>query len=322
MQDNRDDYEPIIATRPNRRTAREDARPLWPLVLALAGGVAAVLLAWWYVEKSSTEGGARERASAAATNESFPPEIRVDQSPTPPAIDPEVNGESAPASAPPAASVEPATSVEPSAIPQAAPEAAPEVVPDNAPQATPSPPATVSLRLTSPDAQVRFEVRDPGDSSPALTGKVGDIVELEPGTYRVVASGAQLETTEREITLIGGGPAEYSVELCAQPTQESESLVGQVVEQRTCASTPECESVFMVLSEYAEQLVKDRAFRTQACANWRDTAAPAGRWTLDTKCDGEASATTCRIEISAGTCTVTGPRRSARGEACPRAELQ
>jgi hypothetical protein len=164
-------------------------------------------------------------------------------------------------------------------------------------------------------------MRGPLDSSPPRTGKAGDVVELVPGTYRVVASGAQLETIEREITLSGEGPAEFSVELCAQPEQERENLAGQVVEQRACASTIECESMFTILSEEAEDLVKDRAFRTQQCAKWRDTAAPDGKWTLETKCDGEASATTCRIEISAGACTVTGPRRSVRGEACPRAEL-
>jgi hypothetical protein len=200
------------------------------------------------------------------------------------------------------------------------PENIPEVAPDNSVQ-TPSPPATVPVRLTSPESQVRFEVSGPLDSSSPLTSKAGDVVDLVPGTYRVVASGTQLETMEREITLSGEGPAEYSVELCVQPEQENENLAGEIVEQRACASTPECESMFMVLSEYAEQLVKDRAFRTQQCEKWRASAAPDGRWTLDTKCDGEASATTCRIEISAGTCTVTGPRRSVRGEACPRAEL-
>jgi hypothetical protein len=155
-----------------------------------------------------------------------------------------------------------------------------------------------------------------------VTSKPGDVVELAPGTYRVVASGPGLETIERELELEGGGAAEFSVELCAQPEQQIASIAGQVLEQRTCASTVECESAFMILSEYAEQLVKDRGFRTQQCAKWRAGAEPEGKWTLDTKCDGEVSATTCRIEISAGACAVTGPRRTVRGETCPRAELR
>jgi hypothetical protein len=77
--------------------------------------------------------------------------------------------------------------------------------------------------------------------------------------------------------------------------------------------------MFDVLSEDAEQRVKDLAFRKQQCAKWRPEAAPEGKWTLDTKCDG---ATTCRIEIAEGTCAVTEPRRTVRGGACPQAELR
>ena len=110
--------------------------------------------------------------------------------------------------------------------------------------------------------------------------------------------------------MLTGLPAEYAVELCAQPTQELESLVGRVVEERACASADQCESMFNVLSEDAEERVKDPAFRRQQCAKWRAEALPDGRWTLDTKCDGATLATTCRIEIAQGACTVTGPRRS------------
>jgi hypothetical protein len=328
MQDDRDDYEPIIATRPHRQPLREETQPLWRLVLALSGGLAVVLLlAWWLMGRPSSDS-----ASTVVQTESSPPEIRVEQEPTPPAVDSDANAGIAAAPAPPANNSEanatapqpasPASSAEPAASTEqgAVPERAPEVAADNAMQPPPLP-ATISMLLTSPDSQVRFEVRGPLDSSPPLTSKAGEVVDLVPGTYRVVASGAQLETIEREITLVGGGPAEYTVELCAQPEQEHEDLAGRVVEQRACTNTPECESMFTILSEHAEQLVKDRAFRTQQCAKWRDTAAPDGRWTLDTKCDGEAVATTCRIEISAGACTATGPRRSVRGEACPRAEL-
>jgi hypothetical protein len=314
MQDNRDDYEPIIATRPNRRPLREQTQPLWRLVLALGGGLAVVvLLAWWYMGKSSNDG-----ASAPVQPESPPPEIRVEQPFAPPARDSEVSADVIQAPAPPARAADPAASAEQGAVS----ENVPEVVPDESVQApAPAPPALVSLRFTSPDTQVQFEVRGPLDSSPPLASKAGDVVDLVPGTYRVVASGTQLETLEREIMLTGGRPAEFIVELCAQPKQELGNLAGQVVEQRACRSTVECESMFTVLSEQAEQLVKDRAFRAQQCANWRATSAPDGRWTLDTKCDGEASTTTCRIEITEGACTVTGPRRSVRGEACPRAEL-
>jgi hypothetical protein len=79
--------------------------------------------------------------------------------------------------------------------------------------------------------------------------------------------------------------------------------------------------MFTVLSEHAEQLVKDRAFRTQQCAKWRADAVPEGKWTLNTDCGGATLATTCRIEIAEGACTFAEPPRSVRGTACPRAEV-
>jgi hypothetical protein len=174
----------------------------------------------------------------------------------------------------------------------------------------------------SPDTQVRIELRGPLDSSPPVTSKVGDVVTVAPGTYRVVASGTQLETFELEVRFDGERSVEYAIELCAERKHERESLAGQVVEERACASTAQCESMFTVLSEHAEQLVKDRAFRTQQCAKWRPKAAPYGKWTLDTECDGATLATTCRIEIAEGACTFAEPRRSVRGSACPRAALR
>jgi len=178
------------------------------------------------------------------------------------------------------------------------------------------------VRFISPDAQVRIELRGPLDSSRHLTSKAGDVVTVAPGTYRVVASGSQLETFEQEITLTGERPYEYTVELCAERKHERENLAGQVVEERACASTDQCESMFVVLSEHAEQLVKDHAFRKQQCAKWRPEAAPDGKWTLDAECGGATLATKCRIEISEGACTFAEPRRSVRGAACPRAELE
>lgn len=312
-----EDHEPIIATRPRRQLPPEEPQPLWRLALALGSGVAIVaLLAWWFLGRSSDDD-----ALPAIPEESPPPEIRIEPTPALPTHEFETSADVTQAPAPPASNEQQTTAEDvPEDVPEDVVENDPAIAPDDS-AGTSSPPATVSLRLTSPDAQVQFEVHDPLDSSRPLTSKAGDVVDLAPGTYRVVASGTQLETLEREITLTGEHPAEYTVELCAQPRQEAESVAGQIIEQRTCASTVECESTFMILSEQAEQLVKDRAFRTQQCAKWRPTAAPDGTWTLDIKCAPEASTTTCRIEIADGSCTVTGPRRSVRGEACPRAEL-
>jgi hypothetical protein len=325
MPDNRDEYEPIIATRPRREPLREDTQPLWRLVLVLSAGLAAaVLLVWWLMGRSSGDGasktGQTEEPFPAVSEEVAPevlPEVRLDREPPPPAKEPEDNADIAQAPAPPPASAESAVGTEPAPTP----ESTPAVVPNDA-NPPPAQPAPASLRLMSPDSQVRFELRGPLDSSPPLAGKAGDVLPITAGTYRVVSSGAQLETLEQEITLNGEGPAEYTVELCAQPKQELETLARRIVEERPCASTVQCESMFAVLSEHAEQLVKDPAFRRQQCAKWRTEAEPEGRWTLDTKCDGATLATTCRIEISQGVCSVTEPKRSVRGGECPRAELK
>jgi hypothetical protein len=173
----------------------------------------------------------------------------------------------------------------------------------------------------SPDPHVRFELHGALDA-PARKSNVGEIVALEPGIYRVVASGDQLEPFEQEVTFDGERPLEYTVELCAQPKYQRESLAGRIVEERGCASTAECELLFTVLSEQADKLVKDRSFRAQQCALWRPEATPQGSWTLDIQCGGATLATTCRIEIAEGTCRVAEPRRSVRGSACPRAELK
>jgi hypothetical protein len=332
MKDNRDEFEPIIATRPRREPVPEETQPLWRLALALGGALAvAVLLVAWWMGRSSSDGESTS-AQTKSSPEAFP-EVNVEQAPAPSANELEENADPAPAT-PPAQDLE-ANADLPSAAPPSAPLEEPAasaeqpVPPENIPEAvsngadqSPSPPATVSLRLMSPDTQVQFELRGPLDSSPPVTSKAGDVVNLAPGTYRVVASGAQLETIEQEITLTGERPTEYTVELCAQPKRELGTLAGQVVEERACTSTLECESMFTVLSEHADQLVKDPAFRQQECAKWRPGAAPEGRWTVDTKCDGATLATTCRIEIAQGTCAVAEPRRSVRGGECPRAELR
>lgn len=348
MHDKRDDYEPIIATRRAPKPEREDTRPLWPSMLALGGGVVVVvLLAWWFMGRSSTDDESTAQSEVSAP-ETFP-EIRVEDEPLPSARDPGPSTDAAKDSTPPAQDSGTASDVaQPPASPPAAeeaagagqaavPESAPAVTPESAPAATsesapaavpgnaaqvPVAPTSVEVRLVSPDAQVRFELRSQLDSNPSLTGKAGDVVNVTPGTYRVVASGAQLEPLEREVTFDAGGPQEYTVELCAQPKQERENLAGRVVEERACASAAQCESMFMVLGEEAEQLVKDRDFRTQQCAKWRANASPEGTWTLATECDGATAASTCRIQITAGACTFAEPARTVRGTACPQAELR
>lgn len=310
MHENRDDYEPITATRRSREPLGEDAQPLWRLVLVLSGGVvAAILLAWWWMGRSSND-----EESIAETSETSTPEIHVEQAPALPARD---FGTDADISQPPARPEEPAAGAEQ----RAAAEDISESVADDAVQ-VPLPPAPVSVRFTSPDPQVQVELRGPLDSSPPLKSRAGDVVAVAPGTYQVVASGTQLETFEQEVTFDGERSLEYTVELCAQRKHERENLTGRIIEERACASTAQCESIFMVLSEYADQLVKDRDFRTQQCAKWRPEAAPDGSWTLDIKCDGATLATTCRIEIAEGECTFAEPPRSARGTACPRAEIK
>jgi hypothetical protein len=313
MHDKRDDYESIIATRRTREPLREDTQPLWRLALALGGGLTiAVLLAWWVMGRSSSD-----VASTTAQPGSPLPEVRVGQELAPPARDSETDANSAQAPALPAPTAEPEAGAEQAA----APENIPEAVLDNE---VPPPvlAAPVSVRFISPDSQVRIELRRPLDSGPPLTSKAGDVLAVPPGTYRVMASGTQLETFEQEVTFDGERSLEYTVELCAERKHERENLAGQVVEERACASTAQCESMFMVLSENADQLVKDRAFRTQQCAKWRPNAAPGGRWTLDIACDGATLATTCRIKIAEGVCTFAERPRSVRGAACPRAELK
>jgi hypothetical protein len=352
MHDNRDDYEPIIATRRSPKSQPEDAKPLWPLVLALGGGLAViVVLAWWFMGRSPADSASTTAQSESSAPE-FGPDIQVEQPPAPPARDSETDAEIAAAPAPPASAAEPAgaeqaTSPEVTgeeATPEAAgqdatPEAPaqestsesiPEIVPENAEQnaapdnseQAPVAPTPVPVHFVSPDAQVRFELRGPLDSSPPMTSKVGDVVAVAPGTYRVVVSGAQLETFEQKVTFDGERSLEYTVELCAERKHERENLTGRVVEERACASAAQCESMFLVLGEEADQLVKDRDFRTQQCAKWRASAVPEGTWTLDTKCGGATAASTCRIEIAQGACTFAEPPRSARGGECPRGELR
>jgi hypothetical protein len=336
MHDNRNDFEPIIADRRPREPLREDTQPLWRLVLALCAGLAVVvLLAWWFMGRSSSDSTSTAEQSESSAAEVLPEE-HVEQAPAPPARDPGTGTDVAQPTAPPAHDSEtnaeitqspstPAPDAEPAEGTEQAPplESVPPDVPENAVQTpVPAAPAPVSLRIMSPDTQVRVELRGTVVSSTPVTSNVGDVVAVAPGTYRAVASGAGLETFEQDVTFEGGSALEYSVELCAEPKRERETLAGKVVEERECATTAQCESMFMVLSEHAEQLVNDRAFRAQQCAKWRANAAPEGKWTLNTDCGGATLATTCRIEIAEGACTSAEPRRSARGTACPRSELR
>lgn len=317
MHDNRNDYEPIIAARRSREPRREDKQPLWRLMLALGGGLTvAVLIAWWVMSRSSSDGVSTSAQSKGSASE-IRPEEHIEQVPLPSARDSGTNADIGQAPTLPARAPEPGSGADQSATP----ENIPEVAPDSAVQA-PVPPAPVSVRFKSPDTQVRIELHGPLDSSPPLMSKAGDAVAVAPGTYRVIAAGAQLETFELEVKFDGERPLEYTVELCAARKQERENLAGRVVEERTCATTAQCESTFTVMSEHADQLVKNRAFRVQQCAKWRPKAAPGGKWTLNTDCGGATLATTCRIEIAEGACTFIEPRRSVRGGACPRAELK
>src|SRR5688500_18717535 len=212
MHDNRDDYGPIIADRRSREPLREDAQPLWRLVLALSGGVAVVvLLAWWIMGRPSSDGTSTTEQSESSAPEVLPEE-HIEQAPTPPTRDLETKDESAEAPALPAQPTEPAVAPDPAAAAEQTPtpENIPEVVPDNSVQA-PAPSAPVSVRFTSPDAQVRFELRGPLESSPPLTSQAGNVVAVAPGTYRVMASGSELETFEQEVTFDGARSYEYSV---------------------------------------------------------------------------------------------------------------
>ena len=319
MANHRNDYEPIIAERRPRHAVREDGPPVWRLALMLIAGLAILgALAWWFMGRSSVDGASATAPSQASAPEVFPEE-QVEQEILPPAqgLETEADTDIAQAPKPAVPAAEPTASAEQPVTPESIPESVPDET--GGAQAPPSP-AQVSVRLMSPDPRVRFELRSLLESSPPVTSKAGDVVAVTPGTYRVIASGNQLETFEQDVTLDGERPLEYTVELCAERAQERESLAGRVVEERECASTAECESMFMVLSEEADHLVQDRAFRRQQCASWRANAEPEGRWRLDIRCGG-ATATTCRIEIGEGACTFAESRRSLRGSACPRAEL-
>lgn len=331
MQNKRDDFEPIIATRPSRQPLREEPQPIWHIALALVGVVVLVVaLAWWWMSRTPTEGVAANPESASteipATTEEVVQQVappareaeRREAEPAPAApspILPQPTAEAEPTSAQPAAETE-ATPTQPAVA-----ESPPEAV------ANPELPApatldTVSVRFVSPDPQVQLELHRLLDTSPPLLVKAGDLVPLTPGPYRVIATGTQLDKFEQEVTFEGEAPVVYMVELCANREPERESIAGRVVEERACGSTPECESMFAILGEYADELVRDRQFRSQQCGKWRAEAVPEGSWTLNINCGGATLATTCRIEIAEGACTFAGPRRTARGTACPRAELK
>jgi hypothetical protein len=334
MQDKRDDYEPIIATRRFREPRRDEGTPLWQTVLAVVAAFAVViLLAWWWLSRTANEDAAANVAQQSAPAESFP-ESHVEQEIAPPARDP-----SAPVEVPQQPAV-PVTVPESESVPSIeagseealtqetveapadadAPLAEPEIATEIEPE-TPVTPASVAVRFSSPDPQVRIEVRNAPELPPVLTAKVGDTVELPPGKYRVAASGPQLEAFEQDVTFDGAG-FEYAIELCAQRKYDRGSLAGQLVEARECGSAAECETMFAILGEYADELVRQRDFRTEQCAKWRPGATPDGSWTLNVRCDGAMPSTTCRIEIAEGSCSHAQPPRTARGGACPRAVLK
>lgn len=323
MQDKRDDYEPIIATRPSRQPLRDEPQPIWHIALALAGVVVLVaVLAWWWMSRTPTDSASTDAGSGGPTSEIGGPTEEVVQSVAPPARDPEPRGEiPQPSVAQSPTLPPPAEEAEANPEQPVVPESPPEPVANSEPP-PPATPESVSVRFVSPDPQVQLELHRMIDTAPPLLIKAGDVVSLAPGPYRVVASGAQLDKFEQEVTFDGEAPLVYMVELCARREPERGSLAGRVVEERACGSTPECESLFAVLGEYADELVRDREFRTQQCGKWRAEAVPEGSWTLNINCGGATLATTCRIEIAEGACTFSGPRRTARGKACPRGELK
>jgi hypothetical protein len=334
MQNKRDDFEPIIATRPSRRPLREEPQPIWHIALALVGVVVLVgALAWWWMSRTPTESVSTNAGPGASTEIPAATEEVVQQV-APPARDPQPQETAQPRVAPSPTVSQPAAEPEPEAnpTPPAAEVAASPSQPATAegqPEAIANPelPAsatldTVSVRFVSPDQQVQLELHRLLDTSPPLLVKAGDVVPLAPGPYRVIATGAQLDKFEQEVTFDGEAPVVYMVELCAKREPERESVAGRVVEERACGTTPECESMFAVLGEYADELVRDRQFRTEQCGKWRAGAVPEGSWTLNINCGGATLATTCRIEIAEGACTFAGPRRTVRGTACPRGELR
>jgi hypothetical protein len=335
MQDKRDDYEPIIATRRFREPRREEGAPLWQTVLAVVAvfGVV-ILLAWWWLSRASNEDvAATDAQQASAPAESFP-ESHVEQEVAPPARDPgapvDLPQQSAVPVPAPESEIDPSSDagVEDAPPPETVAESAdsdasigqPEIATEVEPE-TPAEPAPVAVRFSSPDSQVRIEVRNAPDLPPVLTAKAGETVELPPGKYRVAASGPQLESFEQDVTF-DGAALEYAIELCAQRRYDRESLAGQIVEARQCGSAAECETMFAILGEYADELVRQRDFRMEQCAKWRSGATPDGSWTLNIRCDGAMPSTTCRIEIAEGSCNHAQPPRTARGGACPRAVLK
>ncbi len=305
-----DDYEPIVAPRRRPRDPRyEEVSPLWRTALTIVAVCALVaLLAWWWTDRPSSD----ERETSVQQEPAAPV--------VPPARDPGTPIEQ-PARAVPVPAPEFPAEPEDAATPEATAQSASEVVPesDAVPPAQPTP---VSVRFTSPDPQVRFELRRASDQAPFSTSNAGDTVEVPPGTYRLTASGAQFERIERDMTFEGERALECAVELCAQRKYDRESLVGQLVEERKCSSTAECQSLFGILSESADDLVRQRDFRTEQCAKWRPGATPEGQWTLNVQCDGAMPETTCGIEIAEGACTHAQPPRSMRGGTCPRVEIK
>jgi uncharacterized membrane protein len=331
MRDRQDDYEPIIAPRRPREPRQEEATPLWRTVLAVGAVFAGIiLLAWWWTNRPSSDEGTASAQQTPAAPEALP-ESHVEQEVIPPARDAGTPAEVPQQPAQSANAPQPKAAPEPEAAAPTEPEAAtppeptvqstPEVAPANGSEPTASP-SSISVRFTSPDPQVKFELSRGPDEVPFLTGNAGDTVEVPPGTYRVTASGAQLERLEREVTFEGRPALEYAVELCAQRKYDSENLAGRLVEERKCSSATECQTMFSILSEYADELVRQRDFRMEQCAKWRPGATPGPEWTLNIECDGAMPETTCRIEIGAGECSHPQPLRSARGGACPRAEIK
>ena len=323
MRDRHDDYEPIIAGRRSREPRREQGPPLWRTVLPVVAVFAVVILvAWWWTSRPPSDEGATNAQQEPAAPETFP-ETHVEQEVVPPARDPGAPAEPTQQQARPAPAPEPVVPAESEAAPtpEATAQSAPEVVPESD-AAPPAPPTSVAVRFTSPDSQVRFELRRAPDQAPFLTSKAGDTVEVPPGTYRVTASGSQLERFERDVTFEGDRTLEYAVELCAQRKYDRESLVGQLVEERKCSSAAECQTLFAILSEYADELVRQREFRMEQCVKRRAGATPDGQWTLNIECDGAMPETTCGIEIAEGECTHAQPPRSMRGGTCPRGEIK
>src|SRR5690606_14786643 len=109
------------------------------------------------------------------------PETHVEQELIPPARDPGTSFESPQQPAQPAPAPEPEAAAEPetAATPEATAQSTPEVVPETeAEPAAPAPPTSISVRFTSPDPQVKFELRPASDRAPFLTSNAGATVEV------------------------------------------------------------------------------------------------------------------------------------------------